>query len=289
MSNASLYDRRNPSLFDVLAVDDTLPIDRTVMDYWLVNLKHPFRQTIMHVCRFGATITLCLAYFFKRLLPFQFSAHNLLQGTICWFMKWFVAPTANVLILRHFWTESNAINFIISNTPGTTAQPVTLYPRKIDDLMQASFIEHDVVLFNALYDLGSIHDQPWPVPKDKLDFSLIRDIEVDVDPTKRKWTQFLDFETAHELFKAMFCVLLSAAEYERSINSLQFDQTLAMRIGRILGDPFVAGMAGNLFPLLIVGPLHLSYRFVLHGLFTEHLNEYLVLKRAEVQGARSAS
>jgi hypothetical protein len=252
------------------------------MDYWLVNLKHPFRQTIMHMCRLGATITLCSAYFIKRLLPFQFAAHNLLQGTICWFMKWFVTPEANVLILRHFWTESNAINFIISNTPGTNAVPVSLYPRKIDDLMQASFIEHDIVLFNALYDLGSIHSQPWPIPKDKLDFSMLREIEVDIDPTQRRWTQLLDFETAHELFKAMFCILLRSDEYERSINSLQFDQTLAMRISRIVGDPLVAGMAGNAFPLLIVGPLHLSYRFVLHGLFTEHLDAYLSLLRRSI-------
>ncbi len=273
------YNRADPSLFDVLAVDNTLPIDPLVMDYWLVNLRHPFRQTIMHVCRFGATITLCLAYFLKRLLPVQFSAHTLLQGTICWFMKWFVTPEANVLILRHFWTESNAINFIISNSPNANAEPIVLYPKKIDDLMSASFVDHDVVLFNALFDLGSVNVQPWPIPREDLDFSLVRDIQVDVDPTERHWTQFLDFETAHELFKALFCVLLRADEYERSINSLQFDQTLALRIARIVGDPLVASMVGNAFPLLLVGPLHLSYRFVMHGLFTEHLNAYIVQLR----------
>jgi hypothetical protein len=281
MYNVASYNRVNPSLFDVLAVDDTLPIDPVVMDYWLVNLKHPFRATIMHVCRFCATITLCLAYFLKRLLPIQFSAHKLLQGTICWFMEWFVTPEANVLILRHFWTESNAINFIISNTPGAKAELITLYPRKIWDLMRASFLDHDVVLFNALYDLGSINDKPWPIAAEQLDFSTVRDIEIDVDPTQKKWTQFLDFETAHELFKALFCILLKSDEYERSINSLQFDQTLALRISRITGDPLVASMAGNAFPLLLVGPLHLSYRFVMHGLFTEHLNAYLVQLRSK--------
>jgi hypothetical protein len=287
MYNTATYNRVDPSLFDVLAVDDTLPIDPIVMDYWLVNLKHPFRATIMHMCRFGATITLCTAYFLKRLLPFQFSAPVLLQGTINWFMKWFVTPEANVLILRHFWTESNAINFIIANTPNAKVEPVTLYPRTIDDLMQASFIDHDVVLFNALYDLGSIKDQPWPIAHDKLDFSTMREIEVEVDPKQKKWSQFLDFETGHELFKALFCILLKSDEYERSINSLQFDQTLALRIARITGDPLVAGLISNAFPLMLVGPLHLSYRFVMHGLFTEHLNAYLVQLRSEI--AKSGS
>lgn len=278
---SSVYNRLDPSLFDVLAVDDTLPIAPEVVDMWLVNLKHPFRQTIMHICRFGATLTLCAAYFLKRLLPIQFSAHNALQATICWFMEWFVSPEANVLILRHFWTETNVINFIISNSPNARTDLLTLYPRKIWDLMEASFIQHDVVLFNAVYDLGSIHQQPWPIALEKLDFSTMRDIEIDVDPHKRRWTQFLDFETAHELFKALFCVMLRSDEYERSINSLQFDQTLALRVARIVNDPLVTGMVSNAFPLMIVGPLHLSYRFVMHGLFTEHLNEYLVQLRAK--------
>src|ERR1700722_1406294 len=96
------YNRSDPSLFSILQIDDTLPMDPVVVKCWLVNLKHPFRMTVMHVCRLSATITLCAAYFLKRLLPWQFSAHTLLQATICWFMTWFVTAEANYLILRHF-------------------------------------------------------------------------------------------------------------------------------------------------------------------------------------------
>lgn len=281
-SQNSQYDRKNPSLFDVLAREDTLPIDPTVAKYWLINLKHPFRKTVMHVCRFGATVSLCTTYFLKRLLPIQFSAHRLLQSTICWFMKWFVTPEANFLILRHFWTESNIINFIIANSKNRHLEPVTLYPTRIRDLIDQTFVDHDVVLFNAIYDLGSTEVEEWPVPKEQLDFSTMRDMTLEYDPSIRKWTQFLDFETAHELFKALFCLLLTANEYERSINSLQFDQTLAMRVGRIVGDAEVASMAANVYPMFIVGPLHLSQRFVMHGLFTEHLHAYLERLRAKV-------
>jgi len=270
-----MYNRQNPSLFAVLAIDDTLPVNQEVLQSWLINMEHPLRLTFMHVCRFGATITLCLAYFFKRLIPLQFSAHHALQATICWFMHWFVSPEANHLILRHFWTESNIINFIISNSSQKGVQFAELYPDKIDDLMKQTFVDHDIVLFNALHDLGSTRDEKWPVPQDKLDFSTMRPVTVKCDSENRKWTQILDFETAHELFKALFCVLLRADEYERSINSLQFDQTLAIRVARITGNAEIAALAANTYPLFIVGPLHLSQRFVLHGLFTEHLHAYL--------------
>ena len=271
-----MYSRVDPSLFDVLAIDDTLPIDRSVLDYWLVNLKHPLRASVMHVCRLSATVSLCTTYFLKRLLPVQFSAHNLLQATICWFMKWFVTPEANILILRHFWTESNLINFIISNSKNSKVPLVDLYPSNIDDLMVSSFVQHDVVLFNALHDLGPCKDENWPVKPENLDFSTMREIKLTYTVKERKWTQFLDFETAHELFKALFCLLLRADEYERSINSLQFDQTLALRIGRIVDNAEIGFMAYNTFPLFLVGPLHLSQRFVMHGLFTEHLHAYLL-------------
>jgi hypothetical protein len=283
-----MYSRTDPSLLDVLAKDDTLPIDASVMQYWLVNLRHPFRATVMHICRLGATISLCITYFLKRLMPIQFSAHHMLQATICWFMKWFVTPEANYLILRHFWTESNIINFIIANSRNRNTSPIELYPDTIDDLMTQSFIQHDIVLFNALYDLGSTQDEHWPVALENLDFSLMREITLALDVSARKPTQFLDFETAHELFKALFCVLLRADEYERSINSLQFDQTLAMRVGRIVGDPEVALMAYNNFPLFIVGPLHLSQRFVMHGLFTEHLHAYLNLLEGKLKASEDS-
>jgi hypothetical protein len=283
-----MYNRENPSLFHVLAIDDTLPMNKEVLDAWLVNMEHPFRMTIMHICRFGATITLCTAYFLKRLIPLQFSAHHTLQAMICWFMHWFVSPEANLLILRHFWTESNVINFIISNSKRKDTPLAELYPATIDDLMQQTFVDHDVVLFNALHDLGSTEQEEWPIPEDKLDFSSMRPVTVTVGTT-RKWTQILDFETAHELFKALFCVLLQADEYERSINSLQFDQTLAIRVARITGNAEIAALAGNTYPLFIVGPLHLSQRFVLHGLFTEHVHEYLERLRLRLHPQEAAN
>jgi hypothetical protein len=84
-------------------------------------------------------------------------------------------------------------------------------------------------------------------------FSGLRPISIKYHSRFRKWTQFLDFETAHELFKVTFCLLVTAPEYEAAINSFQFDHRLAVRIGRILGDPSIADLAHNRFPLVLVG------------------------------------
>lgn len=280
-----MFDRNNPSLMDVLEVDDSLPMEPSARRYWLVNLRHPLRMTVLHVTRMIASAVLIIAYFIKRLLPFQFSAHRFLQGMICWFMKWFVTPEANYLILRHFWVESNLINFVIANSRNRDVKPVELYPNRIRDLMTHTFIDHDVALFNSFYDLGSTEGELWPVPKDKIDFSLMRDIVLEYDITRRKWTEFCDFETAQELFKTSFCLLVKADEYERSINSFQFDQSLAIRISRILGDPEIAHLSANTYPLSLVGPIRLTQRFVLHGLCMEHLHAYVECVRVKTSRA----
>src|SRR5690606_3129380 len=101
-------------------------------------------------------------YFLKRISPFQFRAHELLQRIICFFMKWFVRPEANYLILHHFGAESNLINFVIANSARKhEVAPADLYPTMIRDLMRDTFVHHDAELFTALHELGSTRDERW--------------------------------------------------------------------------------------------------------------------------------
>jgi hypothetical protein len=273
---------RAPPLAEVLLRDDTLPLDPVVLKYWIKDLQNPLRQGALPLIRIVASLQLYVVYFLKRVLPFQFRAHRLLQRIICFFMKWFVRPEANYLILHHFGTESNLINFVIANSRKRAEVPFAdLYPELIRDLMRHTFVHHDAALLRALHALGSVRDEAWPVPPAELAFAGMKPVVVKYHPQFRKWTQFLDFETAHELFKVTFCLLVTAAEYEAAINSFQFDHSLAVRIGRILGDPSVADLAHNRFPLVLVGTVGLGRRFVLHGLFVEQLHERLVRLAAE--------
>lgn len=274
-----MYDRADPSLHDILAVDDVLPMDAKVRELWVYNLRHPMRRGVLSLVRIIRTLTLYLFYFGRRILPdfLQLSFPGLLQRIICFFMDRFVTPEANYLILNHFWTESNLLNFLIANSRHRERiKPVELYPDRIWDLMEQNFIKHDIAMFNALHDLGPVDQEAWPVAPDKLDFSTLRPLAVKQDPARRRWTQFVDFETAHELFKATFCLLLTWEQYERSTTSLQFDHSIAIRLARLLGDPSVAELAANRYPMLILGPTGIGHRFILHGLFTEYAHEHVV-------------
>jgi hypothetical protein len=278
-----------PTLIEVLIQDDSLPLDPVVRKYWLKDLQNPLRLGVLPLIRILSSVQLYIVYFVKRVLPFQFRAHHLLQKIICFFMKWFVRPEANYLILHHFGAESNLINFVIANSRRKAEVPAAdLYPEMIRDLMRDTFVHHDAALFNALHGLGSVAQEQWPVAAQALDFSTLRPVEVKYHRAYEKFTQFLDFETAHELFKVTFCFLVTAREYEAAINSFQFDHSLAVRIGRILGDPTIAELAHNRFPFVLVGTSGLSRRFILHGLFVEHLHEkvwQLARARAGVGGS----
>lgn len=273
-----MYDHADPDLRDILAEDDVLPMDAKVRRLWVYNLRHPMRRGVLSIVRILRTLTLYLFYFVRRILPdfLQPSFPKLLQRIICFFMDRFVTPEANYLILNHFWTESNLLNFLIANSRNRgKAKPVELYPDRIWDLMEHDFIKHDIAMFNALHDMGPVDGEAWPRPADQLDFSTMRPLEVKQDPLRRRWTQFVDFETAHELFKATFCLLLTWEQYERSTTSLQFDHSIGVRLSRLLGDPAVADMAANRYPMLIVGPTGIGHRFILHGLFTEYAHEHV--------------
>ena len=78
-------------------------------------------------------------------------------------------------------------------------------------------------------------------------------------------------------------VLLTAEEYRDSINGFNLDQSIAIRIGKMIGDPTLTEYAFNRYPLYLVGPWNLAQRFLMHGFFTEHL--YARLEQSRLSAA----
>jgi hypothetical protein len=221
----------------------------------------------------------------KRLSPIQFSAHGPLQATICWFCKHFLSPEANRLILRHFTTESNLLNFLVDNT-GPELPPVKLYPRMLGDLMTHTFVDHDQELFRTMRDLGNWDDSQWPKPHSELKWDNWQEMNVTYDTEHKKWTQMLDFETGHVLFMCLFCLFLTREEYRGAINGFNLDQSIALRIAKMVDDPSIIEMAYNKYPMYLLGPWNLTQRFLMHGFFTEFLNERLErIRRAQTPAA----
>jgi len=279
---AGNHGRIPATLSDALVGDDSLPLDATAKEYWVKDLQNPLRIIILPTLRILLTMTLHITYYVKRLLPIQWKAHRFLQWQICFFMKYFVRPEANVLILRHFQAESNLLNFVIDNSGKKDVEPVLIYPKMIRDLMVQTFVHHDQGVLMTMRDLEQPDRSNWPIEKGDLAWTNWNPIRVDYSVDRKKWTQFLDFETAHELFKTSFCFWLTSKEYEAAINSFQFDHSVGLLIDDIVGAANFADIAYNRFPMIIVGPTGLSYRFLMHGFFVEHVHAHLEKMRAEI-------
>lgn len=267
--------RERSPYVQAIAVDNSLPMDEAAVELWLRDTENPLRWMVRPLLQFACATLLHVTWFLKRLPLPQFRAHGLLQWMICWFCRNFVSREANVLILRHFATESNILNFLRDNQGAPHVPPIELYPRTIDELMQHSFVRHDQELFRLMRDVGRWDARGFPKPVSELVWTNWRPITLDRDVIPRRWTQRLDFETAHALFMCMFCFLLTAEEYRDSINGFNLDQSIARRIGGILGDPSLVELAYNKYPLYFVGPWNLAQRFLMHGFFTEHLYAHL--------------
>ena len=269
------HGRMPASLSDALGGDESLPLDSVAKEYWLKDLQNPLRIIVLPTLKILLSITLHITYYLKRLSPIQCRAHGFLQWQICFFMKYFVRPEANILILRHFQAESNLLNFVIDNSGKDGVAPVEIYPKEIQDLMVQTFVHHDQGILMTMRDLGQMDTSNWPVKEKDLSWQNWEPVRIDYGSKKKKWTQFLDFETAHELFKTTFCFWLTAKEYEAAINSFQFDHSVGIRIDEIVGAAHFADLAYNRFPMILVGPTGLSYRFLMHGFFVEHAHAHL--------------
>ncbi len=261
---------KNYSLYlQAISNDNSLPIEDAAVKLWLKDLDNPFRWVLRPILQFVFAITLHIVWFVKRLPLPQFSAHNFLQKSICWFCTYFVSPEANMLILRHFSTESNILNFLSENTGHD--HRVNLYPKKINDMLRDTFVNHDQELFASFIKLGKCQTYKSPKENNHYQWQSWQPINMDEFIVDKKVTQILDFETSHALFMCLFCFLLKKDEYRDAINGFNLDQSIAIRIGHIIDDNTLTEYAYNKYPQYLVGPWNLGQRFLMHGLFTEHL------------------
>lgn len=251
--------------------DNSLPIEKEAVELWLKDLENPFRWAVRPLLQLVFAVLLHIVWFLKRLPLPQFRAHTLLQRLICWFCKHFVSPEANLLILRHYATESNILNFLANNSPVKLSSHVELYPRCIDDMMKHSFVDHDQELFRIFKELGYWSQRNEAQNPKNISWDNWQTLSMDQFSIQKRATQVVDFESAHALFMCLFCLLLTRDEYRDAINGFKLDQSIAIRIGQLIGDNSLPEMAYNKYPFYIVGPWNLGQRFLMHGFFTEYL------------------
>lgn len=95
---------------------------------------------------------------------------------------------------------------------------------------------------------------------------------------------FLDLQSAIELFTPLYQLMLTDNDFWRAANSLQLDETIGIYAAKLLGAPQHLILVNNSHPLVPMSTLRAGYRLVLHGLSTEMLHSLLMEMKAAQEG-----
>jgi hypothetical protein len=237
-----IMETEGPGIFSALRGDPTFHFDRHALDLLETDQTRWSYRFFRPLARLVSRLAVAIITGIKRVLPFQFSNHDLLDRLGIWFLSHFVSEEGGELLLRHFVIETNVLAFIAANT-GLT-QP-TLRPGNLDDLDDNAVIVHDLNLCQVLSDLDG---QPLPRP-DRLDYSMLEIGPIEVRRTRR--LARLDLETGMCMMNIAFCLLTTSDEYRRAVHSLQLDESLLAILAELTDDPvFLAWKPAGYIPMI---------------------------------------
>jgi hypothetical protein len=277
------YNRRDPNVWDVLFCDRSIPVDLVAKSYIIRDLQSWTRSYLLIPIKIIANVLLALIMTVKRLLPFQFRAYTLMHKSAAFFLNNFVAPEACYLIVRHICIGSNIINFLIDNGPDPQIEKSQLYPRRVSDLADNAFLEHDLILYNFVWDYNqAMQANPnWlqEVKARGVNYQSIQPVEVEIDFEKRRWLRILDLESAIELFKVFYSLCLTSDEFARAVLSLQLDENFGIYISEIVESTDWNHVIINRHPLAPNSPFNAARDLFLHGIISEYLYRYLELQK----------
>ena len=216
-----------PGIFDALRGDPTFHFDRGALRLLETDQARLSYSYLRPVARLVSRLAVALITAGKRVLPFQFSNHDLLDRLGIWFLSHFVSQEGGELLLRHFVIETNVLAFIAANTG--LDQP-TLRPGGLDDLDDNAVIVHDLNLYQVLSDLDGrpLHRPEW------LDYSMLEVGLIEVSRTRR--LLWLDLETGMCMMNVAFCLFTTSDEYRRAVHSLQLDESLLAILAELTDD-----------------------------------------------------
>ncbi|QBC45151.1 DUF6999 family protein [Iodobacter fluviatilis] len=267
------HDPRDPNPWLAMYLDQSTPLPDHVKRAWLSDLASPSRQFLLPFVRPIAKLSMILIQTLKLLLPKRWSASKTLHRLLVWGLKGFVSPEANWLILRHFHLGAQIIEFIERNAP--VSVPLSpLKPLTIDALADELFLKHDLNLFNFIIRLGQAlrDDGKKLTAVDEVDFSMITEPPLALSAMPQTKLNWIDVQTAIEIFTPVYQLFLTDNDFWRAANSLQMDETMGVYVATLLNTPQHLLLLNNKHPLVPLSTLHAGHRLVLHGLSTEMLH-----------------
>jgi hypothetical protein len=276
-SRLAAYDRRDPDPWLALLSDRVLPFDAEAKASLVRGQASASRRFLLPIVRPLAACMLVGAQFLHLVSPRWPHAPRLLHRAISLGMRHFLTPDANRLILRHFNLGAEILRFIADNaTPGFRPELAPMRPRKIADVEDNLFLNHDLNIYNFLIQLNQELDRRGTTIERvaELDFSAISET-VTLEALPSGPLNRIDLQTAIEFYTPAYALLLTDRDFWRAANSLQLDETIGLYVARLTGEEQHLSMINNRHPLLPFSTLGAGFRLMLHGMSTELLHGFL--------------
>ena len=104
-----------PSLWEVMAADPAIPIDRITLAQVIRDQRCRSRALLYPWVRVVSRAAVTVIVAGKRICPVRFSAHATMDRLCLWFLRRYVSPDAVSLLIRHFIVETNLLAFCVRN------------------------------------------------------------------------------------------------------------------------------------------------------------------------------
>ncbi len=271
------YDQRDPDPWLALYLDRSIPIDDDAKAALLLCNRSRSRQFLLPLVRPLARLTIILIQLFKVIIPNRFTSSKILHRLIYWGLKYWVSPEANFLILRHFHIGSEVLAFVAANTPEIEVELNPLKPGSLEGVKDDLFLKHDLNLFNFVIRLNTkLREAGLDVhTPERFNFDAISDGPFPIEDFPNRWSNFIDVQTAIELYTPLYQLFLTDNDFWRASNSLQLDETVGLYVARILRAPEQIALVNNKHPMVPLSTLMAGFRLMLYGLAAESLHALL--------------
>jgi hypothetical protein len=242
-----MSDLSGPALWEVMAVDPSIPIDQATLRLVIRDQRRSSRTLLYPWIRILSRVVVTVVAGGKRVFPVRFSAHAAMDRMCLWFLRRFVSPDAVSLLIRHFIVEANLLNFCVRNAGVPGVSGVTLRPTTLAGLGNRAVIEHDLDVYRVLFALGCAGTLGQR-DRGELDFGMLSIPRIDPEPHSRRFLE-LDIQTALCLMNIPFAFCLTSDEYRRAVHSLRLDTSLLSVLAGLTGDSTFLGWRPG--PLLV--------------------------------------
>lgn len=283
-----MSDERGISVWEVMAVDPAVPMDRATRSLVIRDQRRASRAFVYPWLRVVSRVAVTLIAAGKRICPVRFSAHATMDRMCLWFLRRFVSPDAVALLIRHFIVETNLLNFCVRNAPVPGIAEVGLRPVTLSELGNRAVIEHDLNVYRVLFALGCARPPGRPDPA-RLDFSMLSVPVVDPEPGTRRLAN-LDIQTALCLMNIPFAACLTPGEYRRAVHSVRLDASPLTVLAALTGDDTFLGWRTALPPVRVDSNVDVPAMVYEHAVVCEYAMAWLCqLRDAAAASARAVA